>query len=87
MFRCKAPLGGVGRYLLCHSAVKTSGKGLNTSFNASEDCGKLKQRFHNSALNLDLKLFDPDRHIMHRFNPIFDPIYLPMNRLDDIFDL
>jgi hypothetical protein len=72
---------------LLHSAMsfaaKNAGNGLNTSFNATEDCGKLKQRFFNPALSLDLKLFDPNRHIMHHFNPILDLIYLPMNRLDD----
>jgi hypothetical protein len=74
-------------YLLCHSAAKNAGDGLNTSFNATEDCGKLKQRFLNPALNLDLKLFDPDRHIMHRFNPILHSIDLPMNGLHDAFDI
>jgi hypothetical protein len=73
--------------LLCHSAAKNAGNGLNTSFNATEDCGKLKQRFLNPALNLELKLFDPDRHIMHRFNPILHSIDLPMYGLHDAFDI
>jgi hypothetical protein len=73
--------------LLSHSAAKNAGNGLNTSFDATEDGGKLKQGSLDPALNLDLKLFDPDRHIMHRFNPILDSIDLPMNRLDDTFDL
>jgi hypothetical protein len=73
--------------LLCHSAAKNAGNSLNTSFHATEDCGKLKQRFLNPALNLNLKLFDPDRHVMDRFNPTLDPIYLPMNGLHDAFDI
>jgi hypothetical protein len=73
--------------LLCHLAAKNAGNRLNTSFNATEDCGKLKQGFLDPALNLDLKLFDPDHHIMDGFNSILDPIDLPMNRLDDTFDL
>src|SRR3989339_2195879 len=70
----------------CPSAAKNAGNGL-TSLHATENCGKLKQGFLNPALNLDLKLFDPDRHIMHRFNPILDPIDLPINGLHDAFDI
>ena len=73
-------------FLFIPSAAKNAGNGL-TSLHATENCGKLKQGFLNPALNLDLKLFDPDRHIMHGFNPTLDPICLPMNRLDDTFDL
>jgi len=71
----------------CHSAANNAGNGLNASFNATEDCGKLKHGVLDPALNLDLKLFDPDRHIMHRFNPIFHSIDLPMNGLHDAFDI
>jgi hypothetical protein len=73
--------------LLCHSAAKNAGNSLKTSFNATEDCGKLKHGFLDPALNLDLKLFDPDRHIMHHFNPILDLIDLPMNGLHDTLDI
>jgi hypothetical protein len=73
-------------YLLCHSTAKNAGNGLNTSFDATHDCGKLKHGFLDPALNLDLKLFDPDRHVMDGFDSTLDPIYLPMNRLDDTFE-
>jgi hypothetical protein len=73
--------------LLYHSAAKNAGNGPNTSFNATEDCGKLKQRFLNPAFDLQLEFFHPDRQVMDGFDSTLDPIYLPMNRLDDTFDL
>jgi hypothetical protein len=72
--------------LLCHSAAKNAGNGLNTSFHATEDCGKMKHGFLDPPFNLKLEFFDPDRHIMDGFDSILDPIDLPMNRLDDTFD-
>jgi len=73
--------------LLCHSAAKNAGNSLNASLYPPHDCGKLKQGFLDPALNLDLKLFDPDRDIMHHFNSILDLIDLPMNGLHDAFDI
>jgi hypothetical protein len=73
--------------LLYHSAVKNAGNGLNTSFNATEDCGKLKQGFLDPPFDLQLEFFHPGRHVMDGFDSTLDPIYLPMNRLDDTFDL
>src|SRR4030067_1494478 len=86
---CKSPKGcpSFPFTLLCHSAAKNAGNSLNASLYPPHDCGNLKQGFLDPALNLDLKLFDPHRHIMHHFNPILDPIDLPMNRLDDTSDL
>jgi hypothetical protein len=56
-------------------------------FDASQDTRHLKKRLLNPLLNLDLKLFGPDRHIMYRFNPILYLIDLPMNGLDDTPDV
>jgi len=86
---CKSPKGcsSFPFTLLCHSAAKNAGNSLKTSFNATEDCGKLKHGFLDPALNLDLKLFDPDCHIMDGFNSILDSIDLPMNGLHDAFDI
>jgi hypothetical protein len=73
--------------LLCHSAAKNAGNGLNTSFDATHDCGKLKQGFLDPAFDLPLEFFHTDRHVMDRFNSILDPIDLPMNGLHDVFDI
>jgi hypothetical protein len=86
---CKSPKGrsSFPSTLLCHSAAKNAGNGLNTSFDATHDCGKLKQRFLDPALDLPLEFFHTDRHVMDRFNSILDPIDLPMNGLQDAFDI
>jgi hypothetical protein len=73
--------------LLCHSAPKNARNGLNTSFDATHDCGKPKQGFLDPAFDLQLEFFDPDRHVMDGFDSILDPIDLPMNGLHDAFDI
>ena len=86
---CKSPKGcsSSPSTLLCHSAAKNAGNSLNTSFNATEDCGKLKHGFLDPPFNLQLEFFDPDRHIVHGFNSILDSTDLPMNGLHDAFDI
>jgi hypothetical protein len=69
-----------------YSAIENSGDGLNASLYAPHACSKLKQGFLDAPFDLQLEFFHPDRHIMHRFNPILDSIDLPMNGLDDTFD-
>jgi hypothetical protein len=78
---------GQSACLLCHPAAKNPGHGLNTPSDANRDCGKPKQGFFDPVFDLDLKLFGQDRHIMRCFNPTLDPIHLPMNGLNDAFDI
>jgi hypothetical protein len=73
--------------LLCHSAAKNAGNGLNTSFHATEDCGELKHGFLDPPFELQLEFFHPDRHIVHRFKSILDSIDLPLNELHDAFHI
>jgi hypothetical protein len=86
---CKSPKGcsSFPSTLLCHSAAKNAGNGLNTSFDATHDCGKLKQGFLDPAFDLQLEFFHTDRHVMDRFDSILNPIDLPMNGLHDAFDI
>jgi hypothetical protein len=70
-----------------YSTTENSGHGPKTLLYAPHDCGKLKQRFLNPAFDLQMEFFHPDRHAMDGFDSTLDPIYLPMNRLDDTFDL
>jgi len=69
-----------------HSAIENSSHGLNALLYPPDEGSNLKHGFLDPALNLDLKLFDPDCHIMDGFNSILDPIDMPMNRLDDTYD-
>ena len=62
-----------------YSTTDNAGHGPNALLYAPHDCSKLKQRFLNPALNLDLNLFEPDRHITHCFNPLLDSIDLSLN--------
>ena len=88
---CKSPKGcsSFPSTLLCHSAAKHAGNGLNTSFHATEDCGKLKQGYLDPPLNLQLEFFDPDRHIGHSFNPILWAIspHFPNHRNDSFLSI
>jgi hypothetical protein len=68
--------------LLRHLAAKNAGKGLNTSFNATHDCGKLKQGFLDPAFDLQLEFFHTDRHVMDRCQSADQPEDAKYNEID-----